>query len=59
MIFDLGSDPNERNALFADKMDNGWMFELVLPYVAEYEKSVAEYPNVKPGEEFKGYLKRT
>ena len=59
MIFDLGSDPHERNALFADKMDIGWMFELILPYVAEYEKSIAEYPNVKPGEEFKGYPKRT
>ena len=57
MIFDLGSDPFERNALFADKMDNGWMFELILPYVAQYEKSVAQYPNIKPGEEFTGYKK--
>ena len=55
MIYDLGSDPFERNALFADKMDNGWMFELTLPYVAQYEKSVAQYPNIKPGEEFSGY----
>ena len=57
MIFDLGSDPNERNALFADKMDNGWMFMLILPFVAEYEKSIAQYPNIKPGEEFNGYNK--
>jgi len=57
MIFDLGSDPAERNALFADKMDNGWMFELILPYVAAYEKSRAQYPNIKPGEEFTGYKK--
>ena len=55
MIFDLGSDPAERNALFADKMDNGWMFELILPYVTQYEKSVAQYPNIRPGEEFTGY----
>jgi arylsulfatase len=55
MIFDLGSDPFERNALFADKMDNGWMFELILPFVAQYENSVAQYPNIKPGEEFTGY----
>jgi len=59
MIYDLGSDPFERNALFADKMDNGWMFELILPYVAQYEKSVAQYPNIKPGEEFTGYPKTT
>ena len=57
MIFDLGSDPGEKNALFADKMDNGWMFELILPFVAEYEKSIAQYPNIKPGEEFNGYKK--
>ncbi len=57
MIFDLGSDPNEKNALFADKMDNGWMFELILPFVAGYEKSIAQYPNIKPGEEFAGYPK--
>ena len=57
MIFDLGSDPNERNALFADKMDNGWMFELILPFVGEYEKSIAQYPNIEPGEEFDGYKK--
>jgi hypothetical protein len=31
------------------------MFELILPYVAQYEKSVAQYPNIKPGEEFTGY----
>jgi arylsulfatase len=57
MIFDLGSDPSERNALFADKMDNGWMFELILPFVAQYEKSLVQYPNIKPGEEFTGYKK--
>ena len=55
MIFDLGSDPGERNALFADKMDVGWMFFLIMPFIAEYEKSIAQYPNIKPGEEFKGY----
>ena len=57
MIFDLGSDPGERNALFADKMDNGWMFELILPYIAEWEKSIHQYPNIEPGEEFTGYAK--
>jgi arylsulfatase A-like enzyme len=57
MFFDLGSDPGERNNLLLDKMDNGWMLEIVFPAVAEYEKSVAQYPNIKPGEEFKGYKK--
>lgn len=55
MIFDLGSDPGERNSLFGDKMDVGWMYEIVLPFIDEYERSIAQYPNIKPGEEFAGY----
>ena len=57
MIYDLGSDPGERNALFADKMDIGWALDLVMPPIGEYKKSVAQYPNIKPGEEFTGYKK--
>jgi hypothetical protein len=57
MLFDLGSDPGERYSLFNDKMDIGWMGEVVFPYVVEYEKSIAKYPNIKPGEEFTGYSK--
>src|SRR5271165_2066321 len=49
MLFDLGSDPGEKNNLFNDKMDIGWMFEfLVLPAIAGYMKSVAQYPHIKP-----------
>ena len=59
MIFDLGSDPHERNALFADKMDIGWMFELILPYVAEYERASPNTPTSSRATEFKGYPKRT
>lgn len=55
MIFDLGSDPAEKNNLFADRMDGGWMFELALPFVGEYESSIARYRNIKPGEDFQGY----
>ncbi len=55
MMFDLGSDPAEKNNLFADRMDGDWMFQLALPFVGEYEKSIAKYPNIKPGEEFQGY----
>jgi arylsulfatase len=57
MVYDLGSDPGERNSLFGAKMDIGWMYEMILPFVYEYEKSVAKYPNIKPGEEFTGYPK--
>ena len=57
MVFDLGSDPGERNSLFSDKMDIGWMMEIIFPYIGAYERSVAQYPNVKPGQEFNGYAK--
>lgn len=55
MFFDLASDPGERYNLFNDKMDIAWMFSVALQAVGEYEKSIAQYPNIKPGQEFNGY----
>jgi len=55
LVFDLGSDPGERANLFFDKMDIGWENGIVLPSVFQYMRSIAQYPNIKPGEEFKGY----
>ena len=37
------------------KMDMTWMLGAALKSVAEYQKSVAAFPNIKPGEEFEGY----
>jgi hypothetical protein len=31
------------------------MFGVTFHPIAEYEKSLAQYPNIKPGEEFTGY----
>ena len=55
MLFDLASDPNELYNLMATKMDMGWMLGVALKFVGDYQKSVAEYPNIKTGEEFEGY----
>ena len=55
MVFDLGSDPGELFNLTSDKMDAGWELGVVLGPAAEYLKSFAEFPNIKPGEEFEGY----
>jgi len=56
MVFDLASDPGERYNLFNDKMDMGWMFGICMQFITEYEKTVIQYPNIKPGqEEFGGY----
>jgi arylsulfatase len=57
MCFDLGSDPGERYNLFSTKLDAGWMFGVAFRAIVEYEKSIARYPNIKPGEEFNGYPK--
>jgi arylsulfatase A-like enzyme len=55
MFFDLGSDPGERYNLMDHKLDMTWMFGLAFAAIEEYEKSVAKYPNIKTGEDFKGY----
>jgi arylsulfatase A-like enzyme len=55
MFFDLESDPHEDFNLLEDKLDMGWMFGIALSIVEKYEKSIAEYPNIKPGAEFHGY----
>jgi hypothetical protein len=55
MVFDLASDPGELYNIFATKMDMGWMLGVALKFVADCEKSSAQYPNIKTGEEFKGY----
>ena len=55
MFFDLGSDPGENYNLVDFKLDMGWMFALTLIPISEYEKSIAEYPNIVPGADFDGY----
>jgi arylsulfatase len=57
MVFDLGSDPGERYNLFARKLDMGWMFGVAFQPVVAYRKSIAEYPNIPTGADFKGYPK--
>ena len=55
MVFDLASDPGELSNVFADKMDMGWMLGVALKFVADFQKSVAQYPHIRTGEEFTGY----
>ena len=37
------------------KLDMGWMFGIAMSFIAEYQESVAAYPNITPGAEFGGY----
>jgi arylsulfatase A-like enzyme len=55
MFYDLSSDPHEDNNLFYTDLTNGWMLAPNFKIIGEYERSVHEYPNIKVGEDFKGY----
>ena len=55
MLFDLASDPGELYNLMETKLDMGWMVGVALKFVGDYQKSIAEYPNIKTGVEFEGY----
>jgi arylsulfatase A-like enzyme len=57
MFFDLSSDPHEDNNLWSYTLTMGWVYDPMLEIMGAYEKSVQEYPNIKPGEDFKGYKK--
>ena len=54
-VYDLSSDPHEDYNLMVYKLDMTWMLGAALKYVADYQQSVAEHPNIKPGEDFTGY----
>jgi arylsulfatase len=55
MFYDLTSDPHEDNNLFYTDLTNGWMYAPMFKIIQEYERSIKEYPNIKPGEDFTGY----
>ena len=57
MFFDLTSDPHEDNNLFYTDLTNGWMYAPIFKIIGKYERSVKEDPNIKVGEDFKGYKK--
>jgi arylsulfatase len=57
LVYDLSSDPHEDYNLIVYKLDMTWMLGIAGKIVAEYEKSVVEFPNIKTGEDFQGYKK--
>ncbi len=54
-VYDLTSDPHEDFNLMVYRMDMLWMLGPAGKVVADYQKSLTEYPNIKPGQEFEGY----
>jgi arylsulfatase A-like enzyme len=57
MFYDLTSDPHEDNNLFYSDLTCGWILAPDFKIIGEYKRSVKEYPNIKVGEDFKGYKK--
>jgi hypothetical protein len=57
MMYDLSSDPHEDSNLSWTHMTNGVLVAPAVKAIAEYERSVKEYPNIKVGEDFTGYKK--
>jgi arylsulfatase len=58
IIYNLLNDPGERSNLWEQTMDTGWVFGPVFQRIGAFQQSVAKYPNVKTGEDFKGYAKQ-
>ncbi|WFB35020.1 sulfatase-like hydrolase/transferase [Kiritimatiellota bacterium B12222] len=58
MVYDLSSDPHEDNNLFYSDLTIDWVLAPKMMLIEEYERSVAKYPNIKVGEDFKGYPKK-
>jgi len=55
MVYDLSSDPHEDFNLWWTDLTMGWMFGPQFKIIADYEISLRKYPNIKVGEDFKGY----
>lgn len=55
LIFDLSSDPHEDFNLWSATLTMAWVLLPMLEIEKAYAKSVEEYPNIQPGEEFNGY----
>jgi len=58
LIFDLTSDPHEDNNLMYTDLTLGWVFAPSFKWIEDFEASVKKYPNIKVGEDFKGYVNK-
>jgi arylsulfatase len=56
MFYDLSSDPHEDSNLFYTDLTMGWMAAPSFKLIEEYETGLKKFPNIKVGEDFKGYM---
>ena len=54
-VYDLSSDPGETYNLLYTRMDCTWILFVAGAVIASYQESIAKYPNIETGEDFKGY----
>lgn len=55
-VYDIKNDPSESFELWGnDGYAHTWIMEPVSKILGQLQASMVRYPNIKPGEEFKGY----
>jgi len=55
-VFDIKNDPKEAYELWGNKgYTHAWIMEPIMKRIVALKTSMVKYPNIKPGEEFKGY----
>jgi arylsulfatase A-like enzyme len=57
MMYDLSKDRHEDSNLWYTDLTNGWILAPDFKLIGAYEASIKKYPNIKVGEDFKGYKK--
>ncbi len=55
LVFDLIDDPNEEWDMLDKRLDAAWVIGPVAARLGALQASMAQYPNIKSGEEFTGY----
>ena len=55
LVFDLIDDPSEEWDLMEKRLDCIWVLRPVAERLGALMKSAAQYPNIKPGQDFDGY----
>ena len=55
-VYDIKSDPGETRELWRNEgYSHLWVMKPVMEIINDNAKSMSEFPNIKPGEEFTGY----
>jgi len=55
-VCDIANDPDEKRELWKEKgYAHPWVMKPVTAILGELARSMAKYPNIKPGQEFAGY----